>query len=691
MASRVRDKLIADLAAADFIGRESEIGRLTKHALEGTGGICLLAQPRAGASELLRQVFDRLFVRQERIAPVYFRFRDNDRSERSAAKRFALTFLTQLVAFRRRDPSLLFTEPDLATLERLTHPDDEFVSQRVIEAAISGDAAAASLIGATLGSECFVMIDDAHFAAEGLVATFTEVFARAGRSFVIAGHRRCLYPRIELETLPLETLSLADTRTLIERLARRAGVAVNAETTDLIAVQLQCDPLFISCLFRRAADKGDSLDTFRAVMGAYADELSGGRIGRYFDKALTALPYDAMIELAASGRIAKRMRTAIDPHDIERLERLEIVSSTARGIVLERHCRALNDHLETASRLVKADSRASVIGERLAELVEGAPHLMRQHYRDSASLGIKELLRLFDGRSIARAMIDYYPYHDDLKGRSADEIAERTAASEDMFTLPETIFAADAASFYPPIATQLDAGRAAVAIIANNEPNEDRAVWIAAEIDSKLEAAADTAEFWCDRLEMLAAHCGFRRAQIWLIAPEGFAPDALDILNARGAIGTSKAQFALLQREFGKAAAETPPSYEVIAPMGEDAEMFVVRTIDSIAERHRLPQEAITPIKTAVVEACINAAEHSLSPDRRLAVSFTVLPERIDITVASRGVRLSPRHNEEQIGDVQRRGWGLRLMKSLMDTVVIEAVDDGTRLRMSKSFPRSDA
>jgi hypothetical protein len=71
-------------------------------------------------------------------------------------------------------------------------------------------------------------------------------------------------------------------------------------------------------------------------------------------------------------------------------------------------------------------------------------------------------------------------------------------------------------------------------------------VWIAAEIESKLEATAELAEFWCDRLEMVAVSCNLSRYRLWLIAPEGFSPDALSVLKERNAEGSSRKQVELL-------------------------------------------------------------------------------------------------------------------------------------------------
>jgi anti-sigma regulatory factor (Ser/Thr protein kinase) len=47
-------------------------------------------------------------------------------------------------------------------------------------------------------------------------------------------------------------------------------------------------------------------------------------------------------------------------------------------------------------------------------------------------------------------------------------------------------------------------------------------------------------------------------------------------------------------------------------------------------------------------------------------------------------------HNNGEAADTkERRGWGLKLIRSLMDEVEFERVDDGTRLRMTKYLRKS--
>jgi serine/threonine-protein kinase RsbW len=229
--------------------------------------------------------------------------------------------------------------------------------------------------------------------------------------------------------------------------------------------------------------------------------------------------------------------------------------------------------------------------------------------------------------------------------------------------------------------------------------DENEVVWLTAEIDSKLEANKELTAEWCDRLTNLARECGFERVRLWLVAPEGFSTEACELLNARGAYGSSRQQVELLTARISSAAREEEASqaneYEMVIPMGADTELIAAHTVEQIARRVSFGPEAINQIKTALIEACINAAEHSLSPDRKIYQRFRVENDKLVVTVASRGVvpaSLAGRNGQQgDAGDDKddgRRGWGLKLIQTLMDEVEFERVDDGTQLRMVKYLRR---
>jgi serine/threonine-protein kinase RsbW len=358
----------------------------------------------------------------------------------------------------------------------------------------------------------------------------------------------------------------------------------------------------------------------------------------------------------------------------------------------------LGDYLRGRFRLETiGERRALVIGEMISDFLRRAPQMMARHYRENAAVGLRELLRLFDCQEIPRAALDYAVFKNDLKGAPNVEIMKILKSEKDKIRLPQIVFTAHTAAFYPPIESLVEKNRSAVAIgfVDHLYTDEDRSVWLAAEIDSKLEAAAELAEFWCDRLEMVALVCNFARYKIWLVAPEGFSPEALEILKQRGALGSSRKQVELLAELLG--AKEKigeplkPNEYEIVVPMGEDTELIAAQTIEEIARRHHFAPRAINQIKTALVEACINAAEHSLSPDRKIYQKFSVEDDKIVITISNRGLRLADKKAVEFTPKEGRRGWGLKLMKTLMDEVKFEQTDDGTRISMTKYLRQAES
>jgi len=112
--------------------------------------------------------------------------------------------------------------------------------------------------------------------------------------------------------------------------------------------------------------------------------------------------------------------------------------------------------------------------------------------------------------------------------------------------------------------------------------------------------------------------------------------------------------------------------------------MIAAHAVEEIAKRAGFSAKAVRQIKTALVEACINATEHSLSPDRRIYQRITADSDKLAITIANRGLRLADKVAPEIVPDQGRRGWGLKLMKGLMDEVRIEQSDDGTRITLVK-------
>lgn len=128
-------------------------------------------------------------------------------------------------------------------------------------------------------------------------------------------------------------------------------------------------------------------------------------------------------------------------------------------------------------------------------------------------------------------------------------------------------------------------------------------------------------------------------------------------------------------------------------PMAPDMELEASKTAAAIAESIRMSPDRIDEVRQALIEACINALEHSHAVDREVFVTFQVVgakdPEKLRILVSDHGVGFSPDrviepNLVEKMSSGNFRGWGLKLIRGLMDEVEIRTGPDGTTVVMVK-------
>lgn len=322
---------------------------------------------------------------------------------------------------------------------------------------------------------------------------------------------------------------------------------------------------------------------------------------------------------------------------------------------------------------------------------------MARKYRRETALGLRDLVSYFNCQNVPASLFHYDRFAAAHKGADTESVNEALDAESDLIRLPQVVHAAACSAYSASITCGGERCAVAHGFEASDYTDENEIVWLAAEIESKLEASRELTEEWCHRLAGLARDCGFQRVRLWLIAPEGFSPEACKLLNEQEAYGSSRRQVELLTariKSTGREEQAVPSDeYEMVIPMGADTELIAAHAVEQIARRVNFRPEAINQIKTALIEACINAAEHSLSPDRKIYQRFRLENDKLVITVASRGVvpaNLASdnghevRAKDEKEDSKGRRGWGLKLIQTLMDEVEFERVDDGTQLRMTK-------
>ncbi|REJ82613.1 MAG: ATP-binding protein [Acidobacteria bacterium] len=139
---------------------------------------------------------------------------------------------------------------------------------------------------------------------------------------------------------------------------------------------------------------------------------------------------------------------------------------------------------------------------------------------------------------------------------------------------------------------------------------------------------------------------------------------------------------------------------ELTLNLAPEMEVEACEKACAVAEFMAMSPDRVDEVRMAVIEACINAIEHSSAEDGHLHIHIAVVgdgkPEALQVTVRDQGVGFDPEKLvqpkiEEKLKAQRKRGWGLKIIEGLMDQVRIETGADGTAVIMCKKLvePRS--
>ena len=131
------------------------------------------------------------------------------------------------------------------------------------------------------------------------------------------------------------------------------------------------------------------------------------------------------------------------------------------------------------------------------------------------------------------------------------------------------------------------------------------------------------------------------------------------------------------------------PSVELKLPILKDMELVATQTAEIVAKHMDLSDEKTGEISMALIEACINAFEHSESKSE-VYIDFLIEEDQLTIKVIDKGKGFDqsnvkiPKIESKLNSDERKRGWGIMLIKELMDSVAFESDHTGTTLTMIK-------
>ena len=111
---------------------------------------------------------------------------------------------------------------------------------------------------------------------------------------------------------------------------------------------------------------------------------------------------------------------------------------------------------------------------------------------------------------------------------------------------------------------------------------------------------------------------------------------------------------------------EKNPTVELKLPILKDMELVATHTSDVVSKHMNLSEEKSAEVSMALIEACINAFEHSETKED-IYIHFIISDENLTIKVIDKGVGFDasaiklPNIDDKVGSEERKRGWGLML------------------------------
>lgn len=718
---------------SEFFGKQREISFICSQVTKAqklSRGVFVVGKRWTGKTELLRRVHRWLFWNQAKVIPVYYQFKTCINRE-DFAEDYVKGIIKQYLAFIKRDIDIIRTEVALERLEGLCRdidvPNIPELITRYREAKGNGDSVTALKNALTLpytlslhsNIPIFPILDDIDHAKKA-------IFSRDGvpiiREFVNSLHPNPV-PFLMSSTTksalegggvnnPIEIIKLGSLEEEIAvpmaiELCRQYNIEFDTGVLAFITRKLCGNPMYIKNIIWAAYRAGRTFVNLRDFVDLYLHELTEGNLGFLLYSAVSIESLNDLRVLQAcinSGNTISeeeiREKVRCSPEEVKK----SIGDLTTSGL-LEKDIGLIRwDGDEVVKDFINYLYETRVKGKSTEEVKTG---IARKEMKEGFHLkGIRvegkikeetvEILKAFHGQKIVKALLNNQAFSAGYK-KGILHIPENTEA-EDVITLPQII------GCFSTLKWEKETDPAIIVAYGFQSSRYDTAheeVWIVGIKEDMVPVSGDDGESFIRRSSVLKEIFRANKVTRWFVGSEGFHAEVQKRLDNEGIYSTDAVQLRMLKdkvleektadRSSGINGMVPNKEFEVVLPMASKAELVAVKMLEEICTEMGFDDDAISQIKVALIEACINAFEHCKVKGGKMFLRFIAGGDRLVIHIQNRGVNLDqlPSTNNIIFSETRhdlphKKGWGIELMKGFMDEVCLETLKSGTEIVMTK-------
>src|SRR3989304_5247787 len=288
----------------EFFGRANEIEEVCQFAtsaMKSFHGIFLTGRKWVGKTELLKRVYHRLFSEQNRIVPIYYRFKDTS-GVKEFADDFLRDFIRQYIAFLKRKPEIMLDDFDLAANIHINEGDS------------------------------------------GILREYMKTLTTGDVSFLITGYtKRLVEGEVSPGSVKVMELSGLDEETsagLMREMCKRYSLNYDSEILAVAARQLEGNPVYIKSIIAAAKREERDLLTIKDFVDVYVGELVEGSIGFSLSSGISIKTLNALriLHLCISSKSGVREKDLAEEMALDDHEKGNLIPTLRELYLLETDC-----------------------------------------------------------------------------------------------------------------------------------------------------------------------------------------------------------------------------------------------------------------------------------------------------------------------------------------------------------------